>query len=73
MFDGGERAWPEEAPFHTPVFVVTHEKREPWERPCGTTFYFVNDGTESALERARGWPMGGTSVCPVALTPSSNI
>lgn len=32
MFDQGEVAWPEEAPFHTPVFVVTHEVREPWER-----------------------------------------
>ena len=29
MFDLGEQAWPEEAPFHTPVFVVTHEKRDP--------------------------------------------
>src|SRR6476659_4337410 len=32
MFDAGEQAWPEEAPFHTPVFVVTHEERDPWER-----------------------------------------
>src|SRR6266536_1413604 len=32
-----EQAWPEEAPFHTPVFVVTHEKRDPWQRPGGTT------------------------------------
>ena len=53
MFDAGERMWPEDAPFHTPVFVVTHEKRDPWERPGGTTFYFVNDGIESALEQAR--------------------
>ena len=53
MFDGGERAWPEEAPFHTPVFVLTHQKRDPWERPGGTTFHFVNDGLESALEQAR--------------------
>ena len=53
MFDVGERAWPEEAPFHTPVYVLTHEKREPWVRPGGTTFYFVNDGLESALEQAR--------------------
>lgn len=53
MFDGGEMFWPEEAPFHTPVFVVTHQQREPWARPGGTTFYFVNDGIESALERAR--------------------
>ncbi|HSJ82624.1 MAG TPA: dihydrofolate reductase family protein [Acidimicrobiia bacterium] len=52
MFDGGERYWPEEAPFHTPVFVLTQHEREPWERPGGTTFYFVNDGIESALARA---------------------
>jgi dihydrofolate reductase len=53
MFDGGERAWPDAAPFHTPVFVLTHTAREPWERPGGTTFHFVNDGAESALEQAR--------------------
>jgi len=53
MFDAGEHAWPEEAPFHTPVFVVTHDKRDPWERPGGTTFHFVNDGVETALRHAR--------------------
>jgi dihydrofolate reductase len=53
MFDGGEHNWPEEAPFHTPVFVLSHEARKPWERPGGTTFHFVNDGIESALRQAR--------------------
>ena len=53
MFDAGEKMWPEEAPFHTPVFVVTHEKRDPWKRPGGTTFHFVNDGIEAALDWAR--------------------
>jgi dihydrofolate reductase len=53
MFDAGESAWPEEAPFHTPVFVLTHTKRDPWERPGGTTFHFVNDGISSALDQAR--------------------
>ena len=53
MFDAGEHAWPEEAPFHTPVFVVTHENRDPWQRPGGTTFHFVNDGIETALDQAR--------------------
>jgi len=53
MFDLGERSWPEEAPFHTPVFVVTHTERDPWERPGGTTFHFVADGIEHALDRAR--------------------
>ncbi|MFD3925440.1 dihydrofolate reductase family protein [Streptomyces sp. NPDC058614] len=53
MFDLGEQSWPKEAPFHTPVFVVTHTKRDPWERPGGTTFHFVNDGIEHALDQAR--------------------
>lgn len=53
MFDAGEQMWPESAPFHTPVYVVTHTEREPWERLGGTTFHFVNDGIESALDQAR--------------------
>src|SRR3954471_24506042 len=53
MFDAGEQMWPENAPFHTPVFVVTHTSRAPWERPGGTTFHFVNDGIERALAQAR--------------------
>jgi dihydrofolate reductase len=53
MFDQGEIAWPEEAPFHTPVYVLTNEKREPWVRPGGTTFHFINEGPERALELAR--------------------
>lgn len=53
MFDLGEAMWPEEAPFHTPVFVLTSQVRAPWVRPGGTTFYFVNDGIESALRQAR--------------------
>ena len=53
MFDAGEHAWPEEAPFHTAVFVVTHDKRAPWERPGETTFHFVNEDIETALDQAR--------------------
>lgn len=53
MFDEGEGNWPEEAPFRTPVFVLTKEVRRPWERKGGTTFHFVNDGIESALRQAR--------------------
>ena len=53
MFDAGEHSWPDQAPFHTPVFVLTHEEREPWQRPGGTTFHFVSDGIESALAQAR--------------------
>ena len=53
MFDQGEVAWPEDAPFHTPVYVLTHERREPWVRPGGTTFHFITDGPQRALELAR--------------------
>lgn len=53
MFEGGARGWPEEAPFHTDVFVLTHETREPWVRPGGTTFYFVTEGPDRALALAR--------------------
>lgn len=53
MFDQGEVAWPEEAPFHTPVYVLTNQKREAWVRPGGTTFHFINNGPEHALALAR--------------------
>ncbi|SEL75259.1 RibD C-terminal domain-containing protein [Pseudoxanthomonas sp. GM95] len=53
MFEQGEISWPEEAPFHTPVYVLTRETRAPWARPGGTTFHFINDGPERALELAR--------------------
>jgi len=62
MFSGGEGPWEEdpnaggwwgdEPPFHMPVFVVTHHAREPLVRG-GTTFTFVTDGVESAIEEAR--------------------
>lgn len=53
MFDAGEHSWPDDPPFHTPVFVVTHETRQPWERLGGTTFHFVNNGVQAAVEQAR--------------------
>jgi dihydrofolate reductase len=53
MFKEGEVAWPENAPFRTPVFVLTKERRQPWERPGGTTFYFVSDSIESVLQQAK--------------------
>jgi len=45
--------WGEEPPFHNPVFVLTHHEREPLEKQGGTTFTFVTDGIESALEQAK--------------------
>jgi dihydrofolate reductase len=45
--------WGTNPPFHHPVFVLTHHKRTPLELEGGTTFIFVTDGIESALEQAR--------------------
>jgi dihydrofolate reductase len=45
--------WGENPPFHLPVFVVTHHARPPLECEGGTTFTFVTDGPEAAVERAR--------------------
>jgi dihydrofolate reductase len=53
MFDEGEVGWPDPPPFRTPVFVLTHHSRDPWPRQGGTTFTFVTDGIESALEQAK--------------------
>jgi len=62
MFGGGPGPWANDPwtgwwgdnpPFHTPVFVLTHYAREPLVMQGGTTFTFVTDGIESALEQAR--------------------
>lgn len=45
--------WGDEPPFHLPVFVVTHHARPPLELEGGTTFTFVTDGPEAAVELAR--------------------
>jgi dihydrofolate reductase len=52
MFDNAQ-GWGDSPPFHVPVFVLTHEAREPLAKEGGTTFTFVTDGIESALEQAR--------------------
>ena len=62
MFGGGPGPWREDEPwtgwwgpdppYHTPVFVLTHHPREPLEMEGGTTFHFVTDGVEAAVERA---------------------
>lgn len=45
--------WGTDPPFHHPVFVLTHYEREPLELEGGTTFTFVTNGIEAALEQAR--------------------
>ena len=68
-FGGGPGPWPEEPwngwwgdspPFHMPVFVLTHHEREPLTL-ADTTFSFVTDGIESALEQAKA-AAGGKDV-----------
>jgi dihydrofolate reductase len=44
--------WGENPPYHCPVFILTNHKREPIEMEGGTTFNFVTDGINSALEKA---------------------
>ncbi|BBE72155.1 dihydrofolate reductase family protein [Oharaeibacter diazotrophicus] len=45
--------WGDEPPYHVPVFVLTHHPRPDLPMKGGTTFHFVTDGIEAALERAR--------------------
>jgi dihydrofolate reductase len=45
--------WGDNPPYHYPVFIVTHHPRDSMEMDGGTTFHFVTDGIEPALERAR--------------------
>jgi dihydrofolate reductase len=44
--------WGPNPPYHHPVFVLTHHPHDPIEMDGGTTFHFVTDGIEAALERA---------------------
>ena len=63
MFSGSEGPWEndprangwwgDEPPFHVPVFVLTHHARETKVMQGGTSFNFVTDGIEAALEQAR--------------------
>jgi dihydrofolate reductase len=63
MFGGGPGPWSKTdpwngwwgrtPPFHHPVFVLTHHPREPLMMEGGTSFTFVTDGIESALDQAR--------------------
>ena len=50
--------WGDNPPYHTPVFVLTHHARTPLTMEGGTTFYFVTDGIESALKKAKAAAKG---------------
>jgi dihydrofolate reductase len=53
MFDVGVEPWGDPPPFERPVFVITHEARDPMPMRGGTTYNFVTDGIEAGLEQAR--------------------
>ena len=53
MLDMGFEPWGDPPPFGMSVFIVTHEQREPLPMQGGTTYNFVTDGIETALELAR--------------------
>ena len=53
--------WGEEPSYHAPVFVLTHHARAPVEMKGGTTFHFVTEGIQVALERAKA-AAGGRDV-----------
>jgi len=71
MFSGGDGPWEDDAnadgwwgdepPFRVPVFVLTHHPRETVVKQGGTSFTFVTDGIEAALEQARA-AAGGKDV-----------
>ena len=50
--------WGEEPPYHTPVFVLTHQPRAPLKMAGGTEFHFVTEGIHAALERAKAAAAG---------------
>lgn len=45
--------WGENPPYHTPVFVLTHQARDSITMEGGTTFHFITDGIHAALDRAK--------------------
>jgi dihydrofolate reductase len=45
--------WGDDPPYHTEIFILTHHPRDPVTMQGGTTYHFVTDGIERALERAK--------------------
>ena len=45
--------WGDDPPYHVPTYVLTHHARDSVEMQGGTTFHFVTDGPQAALDRAR--------------------
>jgi dihydrofolate reductase len=74
MFDYGYPNWGENPPFHAPVFVLTHRGQPRIDKDGGTSYTFVTDGIEAAVEQARAVAngkdvllAGGVSIAQQAL------
>jgi dihydrofolate reductase len=70
MFTPSRGPWPDDdwkgwwgpnPPYHCDTYILTHHARAPLEMEGGTTFHFVTEGIEAALERARA-SAGGQDV-----------
>jgi len=53
MLDLGIGPWGENPTFHMPIFVLSHETRKPITKQGGTTYYFITEGIESTLKKAK--------------------
>jgi len=77
MFDYGYESWGDNPPFHAPVFVLTHRGQGKIDKSGGTSYTFVTDGIEAAVQQARAVAdgkdvllAGGVSVAQQALAAS---
>jgi dihydrofolate reductase len=52
MFEEGEASWPDDL-YKADVYVLTHEKREPWVQEGTTTFHFINDGIRKCFGESK--------------------
>jgi dihydrofolate reductase len=79
MFSGGEGSWEDDPvadgwwgknpPFGVPVFVLTHHPRATVEKQGGTSYIFITDGIETALDQARAAADGKN----VAIAGGANV
>ena len=74
MFDYGYESWGENPPFHAPVFVLTHRGQKRIDKHGGTSYTFVTDGINAAVDQARAVAdgkdvlvAGGVSIAQQAL------
>jgi dihydrofolate reductase len=65
--------WGDEPPYHAPVFVLTHHPHGPIEMEGGTTFHFVTEGFDAALDRAKAAGDGDVDIAGGASTVRAGV